>query len=80
MTRADIHQKLTEVFRDVFDDPQIEITEKTTAEDIEAWDSITHVVLISAAEKAFKVRFNTKDVKALTNVGDFLRLIENRMS
>jgi acyl carrier protein len=78
MNHAEIHQKLTEVFRDVFDDPGIEISDTTTANDIDGWDSITHVVLITATEKAFNVRFNTRDVKALANVGDFIRLIESR--
>ena len=72
---TEVHQKLTEVFRDIFDDPSLEITETTTADDIDGWDSITHINLITAVEKAFKVRLSTKDVKALTNVGDFISLI-----
>jgi acyl carrier protein len=72
---TEVHQKLTEVFRDIFDDPSLEITETTTADDIDNWDSITHIDLITAVEKAFKVSFSTKDVKALANVGDFIALI-----
>jgi len=79
MERDEIHQKLTAVFRDIFDDSKLEIGDATTAEDIEDWDSITHINLIAAVEKAFKVRFNTKDVKALANVGDFIQLIANRV-
>jgi acyl carrier protein len=45
---------------------------------VEGWDSIAHVSLIVAVEKAFRVRFTTKEVKALANVGDFIRLIERR--
>jgi acyl carrier protein len=76
---TEVHQKLTEVFRDIFDDPTLEITETTTADDIDDWDSITHINLIAAVEKAFKVSFNTKDVKALANVGDFMQLIASRL-
>jgi acyl carrier protein len=78
-TTTEVHQKLTDVFRDIFDDPTIEITEQTTAEDIDDWDSITHINLIAAVEKAFKISFNTKDVKALSNVGDFMQLIATRI-
>jgi acyl carrier protein len=79
MTQEEIRQKLTEVFRDVFDNPDLEISDATTAPDVEGWDSIAHVNLIVAVEKAFKVSFNTKDVKALANVGDFIRLIASRI-
>ena len=75
MTHEEIHQKLTSVFRDVFDDDGLEITEATTAADVPEWDSLTHINLIVAAEKAFRVKFTTKEVKALANVGDFMSLI-----
>ena len=78
MTPEQIHEKLTGVFRDVFDDDSLQISEATTAKDIEEWDSLTHVNLIVAAEKAFAVSFTTKEVKALANVGDFIRLIASR--
>jgi acyl carrier protein len=79
MTNDEIKQKLTAVFRDVFDDPALEIGDATTAKDIDDWDSINHITLIAAVEKAFKVSFNTKDIKALANVGDFIRLIASRV-
>lgn len=79
MTRPEIHQKLTAVFRDVFDDPTLEISDGTTAKDVAEWDSITHVNLIVAVEKAFDTSFTTKDVKALANVGGFIDLIAKRV-
>ncbi len=78
MTRTEIHRQLTDIFRDVFDNPSLEITDGTTAKDIEEWDSLSHVNLIVAAEKAFKMSFTTKEVKALSNVGDFISLVESR--
>ncbi|MEI6226626.1 MAG: acyl carrier protein [Deltaproteobacteria bacterium] len=78
MNHAEIHERLTEVFRDVLDAPTLVIGDATTAKDVEGWDSIAHVSLIVAVEKAFRVRFTTKEVKALANVGDFIRLIERR--
>jgi acyl carrier protein len=78
MTRPEIHQKLALVFRDVFDNPTLEISDATTANDVEGWDSIMHVNLIVAVEKAFGVSFTTKDVKALADVGGLIQLIEKR--
>ena len=78
MTNHENHQKLTAVFRDVFDDDGLEITESTTADDVAGWDSLTHINLIVAVEKAFGVSFTTKEVRALANVGDLLCLIAKR--
>jgi acyl carrier protein len=79
MTQAQINEKLNGVFRDVFDVPELVVGNTTTANDIDGWDSLAHVDLIVAVESAFKVRFTTKEVKALANVGDFIRLIETRV-
>jgi len=75
---TEIHQKLTAVFRDIFDNPTLEISEGTTANDIPEWDSIMHVNLIVAVEKAFGISFSTRDVKSLANVGDLMGLIAKR--
>jgi acyl carrier protein len=79
MTNTDIHQKLTVIFRDVFDDPALEISDATTAKDVAGWDSLTYVNLIVAVEKAFDVAFTTKDVKGLANVGSLIELIGKRL-
>jgi len=78
MTQAQVHEKLTGILREVFDDPALVVAETTVASDVAGWDSLAHVGLIVAVEKAFKVRFTTKEVKNLANVGDFIRLIEKR--
>jgi acyl carrier protein len=78
MTQPEIHQKLTDIFRNVFDNPSIQIFDATTAADIEGWDSLTHVNLIVAVEKGFKVSFTTKEVMALQSAGDLMRLIASR--
>jgi acyl carrier protein len=79
MDRPDIHKQLTEVFRAVFDDPQINIQDQTTAADIPDWDSLTHINLIVAAEKKFSVRFTTKDIQGLANVGEFIDLVARKL-
>ena len=75
MSRDQIYEKLTEVFRDVFDDEKLTIGEVTTADDIEDWDSLTHITLLSATEDAFGIKFNMKAVHGLKNVGEMVDLI-----
>lgn len=78
MNRAEILQKVNEIFRDVFDDDSLVIVESTTAEDIEDWDSLTHITLISEIEEAFSMRFSMKDVLGMKNVGEMLDILEKR--
>ena len=82
MPEADLKdnkQKLNRIFQEVFDDDSIKISEGMTAKDVEGWDSLTHVNLIVAVEKSFKISFSTKEVVALKNVGDFIQLIEKKL-
>ena len=75
MTRQEIYEKLTEVFTDVFDE-EIALTDATTAADVEGWDSLTHITLISEVEDAFDIRIAMKDVLGLKNVGELADIIE----
>jgi acyl carrier protein len=75
MDAATVKPRLTKVFRDIFDDPGLQIEDSTTASDIEAWDSLTHIDLIVQVEKEFGVKFSTGEVRGLKNVGDFIALI-----
>jgi acyl carrier protein len=69
---------LNQVFRDVFEDDEIEITRATTAQDIEGWDSMMHVTLLVNVEKAFGVKFTSSEVARLKSVGDLVDLIDAR--
>ena len=75
----DTTERVQEVFRDVLDDDEIVITKDTTADDIESWDSLTHVQLIVAVEKEFSVKFSTVEVMKLKNVGEFIELIDKKV-
>jgi acyl carrier protein len=72
-------EALNGVFRAVFDDDIIQISAETTANDIEGWDSLSHVNLITAVEAKFKIRFGQKDLLTLRNVGDLHRLIDAKL-
>ncbi len=79
MTDVEIRDRLTGVFRQVFDDETIAIHDAMTANDVEAWDSLNHVNLIVAVEKQFAVRFTTKEVNGLKNVGELVALIGRKL-
>ena len=78
MNRNDIIKRLNDVFRDVFDDSSIVVTDKTTSADIEDWDSIEHINLIGAVEDEFGLRFKMKEVSGMKNVGETIDIISER--
>ena len=67
MTHEAIMEKLNEIFQDIFDDDTLVITENTTANDIEDWDSLEHINLVSAVEKAFGMKFRMQEVSGMKN-------------
>jgi len=75
----EILQRLTPIFRDTFADDSIIIDENTTADDIEAWDSLSHVNLILAIEIAFEIEFSQREVMSFQNVGDMAACIESKI-
>lgn len=79
MDRDEIYERLTEVFRDVFDDDSIEIDDDTTAADIDGWDSLVHITLMDAIEEEFDVSFDMKTVVKLKNVGEMVDVIEEEV-
>ena len=76
MEMQSIFDAVQEIFRDNFDDEELEITRETCADDIEDWDSLEQINLLTAMEKKFSVKFKLEDVRGLKNVGDLLDLIE----
>lgn len=76
MTTMDL---LNEIFRVVFDDDSIQIKPEMTANDIDGWDSLSHVNLITAVEARFKIRFTQKELLTLKNIGDLYKTIESKI-
>lgn len=79
MERNEILQKVNEVFIDNLDNESIVLTENTTADDIEEWDSLTHVQLVVAVEKKFKIRFIAKEIQSWKNVGEMINSISTKL-
>jgi acyl carrier protein len=75
MIEPEIYEKLTPVFRDVFDDESLTPVASMSADDVEDWDSLSHIRLVVAIEKAFSIRFSTAELGGLKTVGDLVTLI-----
>lgn len=75
MKREEIFEKLNEIFREVFEDDDIVVTDATSAADIEDWDSLTHITLVSSVEDEFDIKFSMKDVIGMKNVGEMVDII-----
>ena len=75
-----IIEQLNVIFRDVLDNPGINLNETTTAKDVEEWDSLNHIQLVLAVEKHFKQKFTTQEIRNWKNVGDILKSLEAKKS
>ena len=68
--------QVQEIMQDVFDLDDLVITPETTAEDVEEWDSLSHIRLVVAIERRFKIRFKTSEISGLQNVGELVSVID----
>ena len=79
MTTEEIIAQLNPIFKDVLDNDNVVVTYNTTASDIEEWDSLTHIQLVVAIEKHFKIRFKSGEITAFKNVGDMCEAIKLKL-
>ncbi len=75
MEKNQILEEVQEIFREVLDNEEIVLASETTADDIEEWDSLTHIQLIVAIEKHFKIKFTSKEILSWQNVGEMIDCI-----
>jgi len=78
MERKDILSQINEIFIDTLDNEHVVIEETTQATDIDEWDSLTHILLVVAIEKYFKIRFSSKEIQSWNNVGEMLDSIQEK--
>ncbi len=76
----DVKHKLYNLIRKVFDQPDLEISTDTTANDVDGWDSLSHAVLISAVESVFGISFSRKEIMTIRNVGEMAACIHEKLS
>ena len=79
MEKQEILNQVQEIFRDILDNEDIVLTNETTANDVEEWDSLTHVQLVVAIEKDFKIKFTSKEILSWQNVGDLVDCVANKL-
>lgn len=78
MTKDEIYAALTGIFRDVFDDPDMELRPDLSADDVPEWDSFNHISIVVASEMKFAVSFGASELETLQNVGDFVALVAQK--
>jgi acyl carrier protein len=74
-----IYDRLTEIFRDVFDNDDLVLTPELTAPEVDGWDSLGHVRLIVAIEQKLKISLSTSEITELANVGQLVDVIERKL-
>lgn len=79
MEKKEVFERLTAIFRTVFNDDSLTIHEELTANDVENWDSLTHMLLITEVESGFSIKFRLKDLNKMQNVGDLIDIIISKL-
>ena len=78
MSREEVFERLHEIFWDAFDDEDIQLTDATTSDDIEDWDSLEHINLVVEIENQFGMKFTMGEVHEMKNVGEMVDIIIER--
>ena len=73
-----ICERLTPIFREVFDNDASVVAPAMTAAEVEEWDSLSHIRLMVAIEQDFGIRFSTAEISSFKNVGELARCIEGK--
>lgn len=79
MERNDILARVEEIFRDELELDELELTDETTADDVEEWDSLSHIQLVVALEKDFGIKFSSREILSWDNVGDLVDCIQKKL-
>jgi acyl carrier protein len=79
MERNEITTKLTNIFKNVFNNQSLMLTNELSANDVDQWDSLSHMILISEIEDAFLIKFKLKELNKMRNVGDMIEMIQSKI-
>ena len=79
MERTEIVEKLTAIFREVFAEPSLVLNDEMTTNDVEKWDSLSHMLMITTVEEQFGVKFRLKELNKLKKVGDIIEVLAEKL-
>ena len=79
MERAELADKLAVIFRNVFNNPDIQVADELTANDVDNWDSLSHMILIGEVEKNLGISFKLKELNKMKNVGNMMDIILTKL-
>ena len=80
MTRTEILKTINDIFIDVLDDDTVVLSEETSANDVDEWDSLNHIQLVVAIEKRFKIRFASQEILSWKNVGEMVSSVHAKLN
>ena len=80
MKKSELVEKLTKIFRNTFDNPNLIVSDDLTAKDVDNWDSLSHMILISEVENTFGIKFKLKDLNKMKNVGALIEIIISKIN
>lgn len=79
LSTIEILQQCNQIFRDILENDDIVLRMDTTADEIEEWDSLTHIQLIVAVERHYKIKFSSAEINSFKNVGDLCDTVEKKL-
>lgn len=79
MEREEILKRVEEIFREELEIEDLELNDETTAEDVEGWDSLSHIQLVAAMEEVFGIEFSSREILSWDNVGDLIDSIQKKV-
>ena len=77
---TEILNEVSDIFKDILDNEDVKVSDNSTADDIEEWDSLTHIQLVVAIEKHFKIRFTAAEINRFQNVGEMCAGIQKKLA
>jgi acyl carrier protein len=72
--------EVAEIFKDILENSKLVITATSSATDVDEWDSLSHIHIVVALEKKYKIKFTTAEMKNMKNVGDLVQIIESKLA
>jgi acyl carrier protein len=80
MNQSEIYEKLTKIFQETFSITNLVLSESLSANDVDNWDSLTHMILITEIETQFAIKFKLKELNKMKNVGDLVEIISSKLN